>query len=119
MKKEKPFLRLMMATIHSVRGLHSVWRTESAFRQEFLLLVLAIVVVICLGITGVEQILLISSIALVLIAETVNSAIETIVDRISKEQHPLSGRAKDIGSATVFLCILLAIYIWIYILMES
>ncbi|MCX2956444.1 MAG: diacylglycerol kinase, partial [Candidatus Regiella insecticola] len=63
-----------------------------------------------------ERILLIGSILLVIIVEIINSAIETAIDRIGSEQHPLSGQAKDIASAAVFITILMAFFVWMSIL---
>ncbi|EEX95484.1 diacylglycerol kinase [Vibrio orientalis CIP 102891 = ATCC 33934] len=63
-----------------------------------------------------ERLLLIATVVLVLIAELFNSAIEAVVDRVSEEHHPLSGRAKDIGSAAVMVTMLLAGYTWLEIL---
>ncbi len=71
---------------------------------------------VMLDITQVERILLIATVVLVLIAELFNSAIEAVVDRIGPEHHPLSGRAKDIGSAAVMLTMLLTAYVWAEVL---
>jgi diacylglycerol kinase (ATP) len=110
------FFRLIKATKCSLQGLITLWRQEAAFRWECLLLVIVIVINNYLDLSQVEHLLLIASIVLILITEIINSAIEKIVDRISKEQHLLSGQAKDMGSAAVFLAILLAIFIWTTIL---
>ena len=66
-----------------------------------------------LGRTAVEQIILLGSLIFVLSAELCNTAIESVVDRISDEQHPLSGQAKDLGSSAVFLSLIIAGIIWI------
>ncbi|WP_246562504.1 diacylglycerol kinase [Rickettsiella endosymbiont of Dermanyssus gallinae] len=84
--------------------------------MECLLLAVVIIVTLYIDVSKVERLTLIASIGLVLIAEVINSAIEKIVDRIGTEQHVLSGQAKDIGSAAVFLTLLLAIFTWISIL---
>jgi len=69
-----------------------------------------------LGETSVEKVLLAGSVLLVLIVEILNSAIESIVDRFGSEQHELAGRAKDQGSAAVFLSLLLVLLVWIVVL---
>jgi diacylglycerol kinase (ATP) len=97
-------------------GIRAAIQHETAFRQECILAIVLIPTAIWLGQTAVERSLLIGTVALVLIIELVNSAIEAVVDRISSEQHDLSGRAKDIGSAAVFLSILLMIYVWLEVL---
>jgi len=78
-------------------------------------LVLAVVLIplgLLLGETGVEKLLLAGSVVLVLIVEILNSAIESVVDRFGEEQHKLSGRAKDQGSAAVLLSLLLVLLVW-------
>ncbi|WOD08712.1 diacylglycerol kinase [Marinomonas sp. GJ51-6] len=72
---------------------------------------------IWLGDSGLERAVLILSVGLVLIVETLNSSVEAIVDRISHEHHELSGRAKDLGSAAVMLALILAGIVWLVILL--
>lgn len=104
--------RIIKATGYSIKGLQAAWRHEAAFRQESLLLLVAVVVAVWLDVTTVERILLIGCVTLVVILEIVNSAIEAVVDRIGSEHHALSGRAKDMGSAAVFVALWLALFVW-------
>ena len=108
--------RLIKATKCSLKGLATIWRHETAFRLECLLLLLVTIVTLYIDVTKIERLILIASVGLILITEVINSAIEKIVDRIGKEQHVLSGQAKDMGSAAVFLAIMMAIFIWVSIL---
>ena len=108
--------RIFKAILFSFAGFKAAWQHEQAFRQEVGVLVLAIILVPTLTVTPIEQVLLLSSIVLILIVEIINSAIEAIVDRIGSEIHELSGRAKDLGSAAVMLTIALAIMTWTLIL---
>lgn len=94
-------------------------RTEAAFRLELLVLVLLIPAAWRLTTVGVERALLIGSWLLVMIVELINSAIETVVDRIGSERHDLSGRAKDLGSAAVFGAIVLAASVWLFVLFAT
>ena len=71
-----------------------------------------------LGQTSLQRLLLLGSCLLVLIVELLNSAIEAVVDRIGPELHELSGRAKDLGSAAVFLSLLLAAAAWAVVALE-
>ena len=80
--------------------------------QELALCLVMIPLGVWLGQTGVERALLIGSLLLVLIVELLNSAIEAVVDRFGGEQHELSGRAKDIGSAAVFIALLNVAIVW-------
>ncbi len=104
------------AMIYSWQGLKAAFTYEEAFRLELLTLPILLPAAFWLGEGGIEQALLIGVLFIVLIVELVNSAIEAVVDRIGTEQHPLSGRAKDIGSAAVFLSMMLVIATWLLIL---
>lgn len=111
-----PLSRLLRATVFSLTGLRDAFHWEPAFRLELLILLAVIPAAWILKSGGVERALLIGSWLLVIVVEIVNSAIEAIVDRIGKEQHELSRRAKDLGSAAVFASIVLAAAVWILIL---
>jgi diacylglycerol kinase (ATP) len=104
--------RLVRAAGYSMNGLRIAYRDESAFRQEFWAAVLLVPAAFWLGQTWVEVALLAGSVLLVMIVELLNSGIETAVDRISYELHDLSGRAKDLATAAVFLSLQLCIWIW-------
>jgi len=117
-KNNRGLRRLINAARWSMKGFRSTFRNEEAFRQELLLLVILAPLGYWLGQTGVERALLIGSLFLVLIVELLNTAVETVVDRIGPEQHKLSGRAKDQGSAAVFLAVLLVILTWALVLFK-
>ena len=95
-----------------MKGLRAAFINESAFRQESMLALLLTPLAIFLGQNAIEYILLIGSVLLVLVVELLNSAIEAVVDRISDEHHELSGRAKDIGSAAVFISLCIVVLVW-------
>ena len=104
--------RIVNATFYSLAGLRAAWQHEAAFRQEVMLAVVLIPAGIWLGRTAVERSLLIGSCLLVLIVELLNSGIEAIVDRVGTEPHQLSGQAKDLGSAAVFMSLTLVLVVW-------
>lgn len=104
--------RILRATKFSAQGFRSAWQHEAAFRQELVLVVLMTPVAIWLGGTVVEQALLIGVLLLVLIVELFNSAIEAAIDRHGDEHHELSGRAKDMGSAAVFVSLVIVLLVW-------
>ena len=108
--------RLINATRYSFQGLRSVWASEPAVRYEVYVLIVALPTAWILGNGAAERALMIGSVLLVLVIELINSAIETVVDRIGPQQHELSGRAKDIGSAAVCASIVLAIAVWLTLL---
>ncbi|NKB36184.1 MAG: diacylglycerol kinase [Gammaproteobacteria bacterium] len=111
------FKRVMNATQFSWQGLCAAFRNEAAFRQESYLTAILTPIGLIFGKGGMEKALLISVLILVLIVELLNSAVEAAVDRIGDEPHELSGRAKDIGSAAVFLALLNVLVVWILILL--
>lgn len=104
--------RIVNATSFSLAGLRTAWRDEAAFRQEILLAVVLVPTGLWLGRTAVERALLIGSCFIVLIVELLNTGIENVVDRVGQEPHRLSGQAKDLGSAAVFMSLLLALVTW-------
>lgn len=112
-KTHRGLKRVWLATGHSIQGFGFAIREESAFRQELLLALLMLPWAFVFDFSAIEQILLIGTVFLVLIIELINSGIEAAIDRISFEAHSLSKRAKDYGSAAVFLSLLLCGYTWV------
>lgn len=104
--------RIVNAAGYSMRGLNAAFKHEAAFRQELALVVLLTPVALYFGQTNIERSILIGSLLLVLIVELLNSAIEAIVDRVGHEHHELSGQAKDIGSAAVFVSLANVAVVW-------
>lgn len=104
--------RIVDATKYSWQGLKGAWFSEAAFRQELALAVLLVPLAFVLGGTTGEIAIMLFTLGVVLMAELANSAIEAVVDRIGPEQHPLSGRAKDIGSAMVFIALVFTGIVW-------
>jgi diacylglycerol kinase (ATP) len=110
--KPSGLLRLFRAFGYSMRGLAGVYKHEAAFRQELLLAVILIPAGIYLGHNGIERALLIGSVLFVLVVEILNSGIEAVVDRVGMERHELSGLAKDLGSAAVFVSLAMVVITW-------
>ncbi len=107
--------RIWNALRYSMRGLALALRVESAFRQELILAAVLVPTAIVLALPAIETLALIGSVVVVLIVELINSSIEAAVDRISLDHHRLSGRAKDLGSAAVFLALMLCLLTWLLI----
>ncbi len=110
--------RVIRAAGYSLSGLRAAIRKEAAFRQELILFVLLVPLGAWLGRDGIERALLIGVLFLVLIVELLNSAVEAAIDRISKSRHKLSRRAKDMGSAAVYLSLLLVVVVWTLVLYD-
>ncbi|HIP95158.1 MAG TPA: diacylglycerol kinase, partial [Leucothrix sp.] len=98
-------------------GLKAAFKHEEAFRQEVLLLIIATPLAMWLGKNGIDVALLIGSVLLLLIVELLNSAVEAVVDRFGGEIHELSGRAKDMGSAAVFIAMINVAMVWLLVLL--
>ncbi|MCL1144800.1 diacylglycerol kinase [Shewanella marinintestina] len=111
--------RVIRATGFSIQGLKLAWKNEAAFRQEVTLAVIMLPIALLIDASTVERVLLILGLFMVLIVELINSAIEAVVDRISDEHHPLSGRAKDIASAAVFMSLAFCGLTWAMILIPK
>jgi len=115
---EKPTgaTRLAKAFGNTWKGLVGCWREEEAFRQECAGALLVLPAGIWIGHTGVERVVLVAPMFLILIVELLNSAVETAIDRIGTERHALSGLAKDLGSAAVFVSLVLLAVTWVLVL---
>lgn len=112
-QKNKGLDRVVKAYGYSLAGLRAAWRGEAAFRQEIILLLIMLPLAFWLGRSLLETLLLIVVCVLVVIVELLNSAIEAVVDRTGDEYHLLSGRAKDMGSAAVFVSVMLVVFVWL------
>ncbi len=111
-------LRIFRAFGYSIDGLRAAWKSEQSFRDEILISLLLVPIALKVGRNPVEESLLIGSWLLVPIVELLNTGIEVLVERINPELHPLSKKAKDVGSAAVLLTIGLAILVWLRILLS-
>ena len=110
--------RIIKGAGYSAKGFRAAWKYESAFRQEVVLTATLIPLAFLLGRNPVEVGLLIASLLLVVIVELLNSGIEAVADRIGDEPHQLSGRAKDLGSAAVFVALILTLVLWVSVAMD-
>jgi diacylglycerol kinase (ATP) len=116
MSERKNTSHLRKALGWSLSGLASAWR-ETAFRQEIYSLCVLAPLALWLGSSGLERAVLLASLLLVLIVELINTAVESTIDRIGPERHLLSGRAKDLASAAVFIALINAVLVWLLILL--
>ena len=110
------FARVVAAWRHSLDGLAAAWRTEGAFRQEVILAAILIPVAFLIPVPVLHRGLLVASVLMVIVVELLNSAMESAVDRISLDRHPLAKKAKDTGSAAVLVAILVAMIVWAAVL---
>ncbi len=114
MTPQKPtgLVRLIRAFGYSWDGLKAAYASEVAFRQELVLLAIGVPLACCINVANVERVLMIGSLLLIMLVEIINTALEATIERISTEQHPLSKKAKDLGSAAVLISLVNAAIIW-------
>ena len=110
--------RLLRATINTWHGLLAAARSEEAFRQELVALVLAVPLAFLLAEETWKRLALVGVVVFVLVVELLNTAIEKLADRVSREIDPQIGRVKDMGSAAVGLALLIAGFAWLLALAE-
>ncbi|MFP4353232.1 MAG: diacylglycerol kinase [Puniceicoccaceae bacterium] len=111
--------RLWLAAGHSAEGLGAALKHEAAFRQECMAAAVLVPLALLLSIPVVDKVLLIGAVFFVLITELLNTAVECCVDYISFDLHPFAKRAKDIGSAAVFLSLVAAVLTWGLVLLAN
>lgn len=108
--------RTLKAFVWSMQGLKAAWLHESSFRLEVVMALVMVPAALWLGQTGIERVLLILPVLMVLALELLNSAVEAVIERYGAEHHELAGRAKDMGSAAVFVGLLATVGTWLLIL---
>jgi diacylglycerol kinase (ATP) len=108
--------RIINAAGYSWQGFKAAYQHEAAFRQELVLMLVLTPVALYYGPSYADKALLIASLVFILLVEILNSALEAAIDRFGDEHHPLSGRAKDMGSAAVFLAFIIAGLVWFSVL---
>lgn len=105
--------RVVLAFKNSQRAFKWLAKNEAAFKQELFLLALSLIIISIWQIGIYEKVMLLISVLFVIFAEVVNTAIEATIDRVGLEIHPLSGLAKDLGSAAVLIALLISSFVWI------
>ncbi len=110
--------RIINAAGYSWSGLKAAYTNEAAFRQELGLVIMLTPVAIIFGPSVADKAVLLASLIFILLVEILNSALEAVVDRFGNEIHPLSGRAKDMGSAAVLMAFFITGLIWFSVFSE-
>ncbi len=117
--KKTGLTRFYYATKYSLQGIRAAYREEPAFRYESAAMLVLVPAAFWLAESGLQLALLLACGLLVLAFEIINSAIEAVVDRWGPEYHELAGRAKDMGSAAVFIMIILTVTVWGCVLYDN
>jgi diacylglycerol kinase (ATP) len=111
-------LRLWRATINSRNGLAFAVSSEQAVREEMVALILSLPLALLIGTTAMRVVELVCAVALVLVVELLNTAIEKLADRLTTEHDLQIGRVKDLGSAAVGVALLMSGGFWLFALAE-
>ncbi|MCG6203048.1 diacylglycerol kinase [Rhodopseudomonas sp. HC1] len=111
-------MRVWRATINTWHGLKFAIRSEQAVREELAALVLAVPAAWLIGATPARRVELVAVVALVIVVELLNTAIEKLADRLTTEHDPQIGRVKDMGSAAVGVALAIAGLLWLFALGE-
>ena len=114
--RNQPKYHIMKNTIYALKGLKDIIKNESSFRLELIVFFIAIPLILYIDKTNIEKLLLFITLGGVLIVEAINSAIERVVDLVTTDYAELAGKAKDAGSAAVFISIVIASITWMTIL---
>ena len=117
-KSRSGLVRIWRALFYSLAGLRAAWQAEHAFRQELMLAAVLVPTALLLPASLTQRALLLACVLVLLIVELLNSAVETTIDRISLDQHGLSKRAKDIGSAAVLIALVNLVVVWAMVLYD-
>ena len=117
-KSRSPFTRLWNGVFYSLDGLSAAFRYEGTFRAEVLMALVLIPIGLHAPASGIGRAMMVASVLLVLIVELINTAIESVTDRISLEDHVLAKRAKDMGSAAVMIALIDVPAVWLIVLLS-
>lgn len=117
--RNQPKYNFFKNTSYAIKGLKNILSTESSFRIELIIVLLALPLIYLIDTSITNKILLLSSLLLMLLTEAINSAIERVVDLVTLEHNTLAGQAKDAGSAAVFISITIVALTWIIIVLDS
>ena len=111
--------RILDATGYSMSGIRAAWKNEAAFRQEVVGGLVLLLLSFFIAANPLQWLFLVFPLLILLIVELINSALESVVDRIGPERHELSGRTKDMGSAAVFFSLVLIAVSWAAIIWHN
>ena len=111
-------LRLWRATINTRNGLAFAIRSEQAVREELFALILSIPLAWLIGATTMRRVELVAAVALVLVIELLNTAVEKLADRLTMDHDPKIGQVKDMGSAAVGVTLVMAFIFWLFAIAE-
>jgi len=114
--RNQPKYHFFKNTNYALAGMKDLLQHETSFKIELFIVMLLLPVIFYIEISLTHKLLLFITLMGMLIAEAINSAIERVVDLVTLEHHPMAGRAKDVGSAVVFISIAVFVVTWLTVL---
>ena len=117
--RNQPKYNFFKNTSYALKGLIDLIKTETSFKIELIITLILLPVIFIIDATLTNKALLFISLMGMMLEEATNSAIERVVDLVTMEHHDMAGRAKDVGSAVVFLSIFIFVVTWTIILIDS
>lgn len=116
--RNQPKYNFFKNTSYALKGLIDLVKTETSFKIELIITILLLPIIVFIDTTLTNKALMFITLMGMIFAETINSAIERVVDLVTLEHHDMAGRAKDVGSAIVFLSILIFIVTWLIVFID-
>ncbi|MBE0491059.1 MAG: diacylglycerol kinase [Sulfurospirillum sp.] len=117
--RNQPKYNFFKNTSYALKGLVDIISNEKSFKIELIFALVLVPALFFIDLSIIEKLLLFITLMQVLVAESINSAIERVVDLVTKEYHPMAGRAKDVGSSVVFLSIAIACSTWFFVIYSN
>ena len=117
--RNQPKYSFFKNTSYALKGLKDVIKNETSFKIELIIAIVLLPIIVFIDLTLVNKLLMFITLMLMLLCEVINSAIERVVDLVTLEHHAMAGRAKDVGSAIVFISIFIFCVTWGSILYSS
>jgi diacylglycerol kinase (ATP) len=116
--RNQPKYNFFKNTSYALKGLIDLIKTETSFKIELVITIILLPLIFFIDTTLTNKALMFITLMGMIMAETINSAIERVVDLVTLEHHDMAGRAKDVGSAIVFISIFIFVVTWGIILID-
>jgi diacylglycerol kinase (ATP) len=116
--RNQPKYNFFKNSTYALKGLIDLIKNETSFKIELIITIILLPVIIFVDATLTNKALMFISLMGMILAETINSAIERVVDLVTLEHHHMAGRAKDVGSAIVFISIFIFLVTWVIVLID-
>ncbi len=110
--RNQPKYSFFKNTSYALKGLKDVLKNETSFKIELIIAIVLLPLLVFIDLILVNKLLMFITLMLMLLSEVINSAIERVVDLVTVEHHEMAGRAKDVGSAIVFISIFIFCVTW-------